>query len=129
MKLIVIVHFRILIVFLLISSPVYSQHKKTEELNYKFFVIDKNYLPVFEMLKQNYPNPFNATTIINLSILKTGFVTINIYDVLGKNMVTLLNEEKTQGDYEVEFNGSYLPSGIYFYQIKADEFVQAKKML
>jgi hypothetical protein len=80
-------------------------------------------------LFQNYPNPFNPSTQIRYSIPKTTLVTINVYDILGKEVATLVNEEKSPGNYEVEFNGSSLPSGIYFYKLQAGDFVEAKKMV
>ena len=83
---------------------------------------------VFE-LSQNYPNPFNPSTKINYSIPKQSFVTITVYDVLGRKINTLVNEEKAAGNYTLEFNGGSLASGIYFYQIRTDEFSQIKKML
>jgi len=60
---------------------------------------------------------------------KLSFVTIKIYDVLGNEIVALVNEEKTVGNYEVEFNAATLPSGVYFYQLKAGDFIETKKMV
>jgi len=96
-------------------------------------------------LYQNYPNPFNPTTKIRFSISDLsegkaglGFVSLKIYDVLGNEIATLVNEEKSVGEYEVEFNVAShssisiinsLPSGIYFYQLRAGAFVQTKKMV
>ena len=79
-------------------------------------------------LFQNYPNPFNPTTI-NYSVPKTSFVIIKVYDVLEKIVATLINEEKMPGNYNVEFDGSDLPSGVYFYQLDAGDFVATKKLL
>jgi len=78
------------------------------------------------LLSQNYPNPFNPVTKIKYSVpqnvrRETGNVSLKIYDVLGREIATLVNEEKPAGEYEVEFNGSVLPSGIYFYQLKAGD--------
>lgn len=88
------------------------------------------------VLNQNYPNPFNPSTKIGFHISdhfenRAGFklVTIKVYDVLGNEVAALINEEKPVGAYEVEFNASGLPSGIYFYQMKSGEFVQTKKMI
>lgn len=81
------------------------------------------------LLFQNYPNPFNPTTIINYSIPKRSFVTIIVYDLLGKEVETLVNEEKSLGNYEVEFNGSELSSGIYFYKMQAGSFSATKKLI
>ena len=80
-------------------------------------------------LYQNYPNPFNPTTIIKYDVPKSSLVTIKVYDILGRIVKTLVNEEKIPGSYEVTFNAQNLSSGIYFYTIKAGDFVQAKKMI
>ncbi|HZW40460.1 MAG TPA: T9SS type A sorting domain-containing protein [Ignavibacteriaceae bacterium] len=80
-------------------------------------------------LSQNYPNPFNPSTKIKYTLPKQGLVTIKVYDVLGKEIKTLLHEEKPSGEYEVDFDGSRLSSGIYFYQIQAGEFLNTKKMI
>lgn len=79
-------------------------------------------------LSQNFPNPFNPVTTIKYSILKTSFVTIKVYDVLGREVETLVNEEKPSGTYKVEFNGNKLSSGIYFYRMQAGDFVGTKKI-
>ena len=85
-------------------------------------------------LSQNYPNPFNPTTIIAYEIPKTEFVSLKVYDILGREVETLVNEEKPAGSYEVNFNsysvaGRNLTSGIYFYQLKAGNFSETKKMI
>ncbi|MFC2103353.1 YCF48-related protein [Bacteroidota bacterium] len=80
-------------------------------------------------LYQNYPNPFNPTTNIQYTIGNRQFVTLKFYDVLGNEVATLVNEEKPAREYEVEFNGKGLPSGVYFYQLRADSFIQTRKML
>ena len=80
-------------------------------------------------LAQNYPNPFNATTKISWRSLTSGWQTIKVYDVLGKEITTLVNEHRPAGNYEVEFDASNLPSGIYFYQLKAGDYVETKKMI
>jgi len=85
--------------------------------------------PLTFALGQNYPNPFNPTTIINFQIPELSFVTIKIYDVLGNEITTLINEEKTAGNYEVSFGVTNIPSGIYFYQLQAGSFVETKKMV
>lgn len=81
------------------------------------------------VLFQNYPNPFNPTTTINYQLPENGFVTIKIYDMLGKEIATLVNENKSAGYYKVEFNASKLTSGVYIYTINANNFIQSKKML
>lgn len=80
-------------------------------------------------LYQNFPNPFNPVTNIQYAIGSPGLVILKVYDVLGKEVATLVNEEKPAGSYTVEFNGSNLASGVYFYKLGTGEFVQVKKML
>ena len=88
-----------------------------------------NEIPSKCIILQNYPNPFNPTTTIRYQISERSFVTIKVYDVLGSEVTMPINEEKSIGSYELEFNGSKLPSGIYFYQIKTGNFVETKKMI
>jgi hypothetical protein len=80
-------------------------------------------------LSQNYPNPFNPTTTVRYEIPELSIVTLKIYDVLGKEVATLVNGEKPVGSYATEINASNLPSGIYFYRLQAGSFVETKKML
>lgn len=80
-------------------------------------------------LSQNYPNPFNPTTVIEYTIPKESQVTLKIYDVLGQEVETLVNEEQNVGSYEVQFNGSRLASGVYFYRLAAGNHAITKKML
>jgi len=91
--------------------------------------VTKNDIPAQFQLQQNYPNPFNPKTIINFSIPQAGFVTIKIYDILGKEVATIINENKNAGYYKVNFDASSLTSGVYIYRITSNNFVQAKKML
>jgi len=86
-------------------------------------------LPFNYSLSQNYPNPFNPTTSISYSLKANGFVTLKVYDVLGKEVITLVNETKSAGTYIVDFNGSELSSGVYFYKIEANEFTDIKRMM
>jgi hypothetical protein len=80
-------------------------------------------------LKQNFPNPFNPITKIIYQIPQSGFITLKIYDVLGSEVATLVNEEKRAGRYETVFDGRYLSSGVYFYKIQAGDFSQTKKLI
>ena len=105
--------------------------------NYKYSkeveVILNNRPNKFE-LKQNYPNPFNPITKIRYSISSVGtslmkFVQLKVYDILGNEVATLVNEEKPAGNYEIEFNASSLPSGIYFYKLITNGFNSVRKML
>jgi hypothetical protein len=86
-------------------------------------------IPQVYSLDQNFPNPFNPTTKINFSIPKQGHVSLKIYDVLGKEIMTLVNENRTAGNYAVEFNGGNLASGAYFYRIEAGDFRDIKRMI
>lgn len=80
-------------------------------------------------LDQNYPNPFNPVTSIKYQLQKNGNVTLKVFDMLGKEVKTLVNEFKEKGEYTVQFDASLLPSGMYVYQIKANEYIATKKML
>ena len=80
-------------------------------------------------LSQNYPNPFNPSTNLEFGISKLGFVSLKVYDVLGSEIKTLVNENKPAGNYEVEFDAIHLSSGIYFYKIETTEFTDVKKMM
>lgn len=80
-------------------------------------------------LEQNYPNPFNPNTKISYAIPEHSQVSLKVFDVLGREVVTLVNQEQAVGNYEVEFTASDLPSGIYFYRIEAGQFVESKKMV
>jgi Secretion system C-terminal sorting domain len=94
-------------------------------------------VPTEFLLAQNYPNPFNPSTKIIYSILSVTLrqaqsdilVTLKIFDVLGNEIETLVNEEKTVGTYEVTWYAEGLPSGVYFYQLKAGSFIESKKMI
>lgn len=80
-------------------------------------------------LEQNYPNPFNPSTVISYQLPVISDVTIKVYDVLGNEVATLVNEYKPAGSYEVDFNATGLSSGIYFYKLQTGSFVETKKML
>jgi len=86
-------------------------------------------LPTQFALEQNYPNPFNPSTSIQYTVGSRQFVQLKVYDVLGNEIATLVNEEKEPGIYEVEFNGSELTSGVYIYKIHAGSFTDFKKMI
>jgi hypothetical protein len=78
---------------------------------------------------QNYPNPFNPSTTIKFSTPHSAFITLKVYDVLGKEIAVLVNEKKMAGKYEVIFNGSNLPSGLYLYSIYYKDKIHFNKML
>jgi hypothetical protein len=90
---------------------------------------EENILPEKFVLLQNYPNPFNPNTKISWQSPVGGWQTLKVFDILGNEVVTLVNEYKPVGSYEVEFNAASLTSGIYFYRLQAGEFVATKKML
>ena len=92
-------------------------------------VQDEIKTPIKFELSQNYPNPFNPATKIKYQIPETEKVTLKIFDVLGNEISTLVNEEKPAGKYEADFIGNTLTSGIYFYQLKTGNFIEMKKMI
>jgi hypothetical protein len=85
--------------------------------------------PIKYELRQNYPNPFNPTTNIRFEIVDLEFVSLKIFDVLGREVATLMNEEKPKGNYNVTWDASHMPSGVYFYHLTTENFSQVKKML
>ena len=99
--------------------------------NYTYYTLSSEVvigLPEKFDLAQNYPNPFNPVTKINYALPKQGLVSMKVYDILGKEVATLVNEVKNAGNYSVEFNASHLSSGIYFYKISVNGFSEVKKM-
>jgi hypothetical protein len=86
-------------------------------------------IPATYSLSQNYPNPFNPTTNIKFSVPNTGLVKLVVFDVLGREVATLVNDVKSAGNYTADFDASHLASGVYFYRLEAENFVQTKKML
>jgi len=95
-------------------------------------VENESEMPTNYELFQNYPNPFNPTTRIKYSLPEDGFVSLKIFDILGREVATLVNEEKTAGYYEAEFNPNQFggaSSGIYIYQLATKNFVQTRKMI
>ena len=87
------------------------------------------FVPTVYRLNQNYPNPFNPSTIINFQIPEEGFVTLKVYDILGREVKTLVNENKTAGNYKIDFDAGKLASGVYVYRLNSKNFTEAKKML
>jgi len=88
-----------------------------------------NEIPMEFLLSQNYPNPFNPSTTIRYSVPQNTNVMIKVFDVLGNEVATLVNEEKATGSYEANFNAKGLSSGIYFYKLQAGSFIETKKMI
>ena len=92
-------------------------------------VEDEETLPTEYALEQNYPNPFNPATTFRYSIPTQSKVVIKVFDILGNEIATLMDEEKSVGTYELRWNAVNLPSGVYFYQLKAGDYVDTKKMI
>jgi len=97
--------------------------------NFVGIIAHNGEIPVSYSLSQNYPNPFNPVTKIRYEIPKSAFVILKIYNVLGMEVTALVNENKQTGSYEVEWDASNFPSGVYFYELTAGKFKQSKKML
>jgi len=92
--------------------------------------VDENKIIIKDYsLSQNYPNPFNPNTSIDYSLKERGFVQLKVFDVLGKEVATLVKEEQPQGNYSVKFHGSNLTSGVYVYSLKVNDFAENKKMI
>ncbi len=89
----------------------------------------ESHLPVEFVLEQNYPNPFNPTTVINYQLPANVFVTLKVYDVLGRDIKTLASERQNAGTHSVTFNARNLPSGIYFYRLQAGTYSETKKLV
>jgi photosystem II stability/assembly factor-like uncharacterized protein len=90
---------------------------------------NNNPVPDKYYLSQNYPNPFNPTTKISFSLPKSGYITLKVYDILGKEVTELINETKQAGNYIVDFNALDLTSGVYFYKLESEGFSDIKKMI
>jgi photosystem II stability/assembly factor-like uncharacterized protein len=88
-----------------------------------------NLIPQEFVLLQNYPNPFNPTTNIGFRIAEPGFVSLKVFNILGSEIATLVNEELREGNYEINFNAGELSSGIYFYTFSVSDFISSKKMI
>jgi hypothetical protein len=90
---------------------------------------DDNFLITEYKLEQNYPNPFNPSTRIKYQVSSISFASLVVFDILGNEIETLVNEEKPSGTYEITWYAENLPSGVYFYQLKAGDFIHSKKMV
>jgi hypothetical protein len=116
-----------------VSSGKYSYRLKQIDFDGSFGYSDEVEIEVSTPLEfsllQNYPNPFNPITKISWQSPVSSRQTLKVYDILGNEVATLVDEEKPAGKYEVEFDASALPSGVYFYQINAGEFVNTKNMI
>jgi hypothetical protein len=117
-------------------SPVYSYGGQISPLVWKRSVSEiisvrniSSEIPESYSLMQNYPNPFNPTTVIKWSLKEAAFVTLKIYDVMGREVGTYVNEKLNIGIYETTFDGSDLSSGVYYYKLQAGNFTDTKKMM
>lgn len=90
---------------------------------------EQKFVPTEFLLYQNYPNPFNPGTTIRYQLSVQSHTQLKIYDVLGREVTTLVDEEKSAGKYEIKFDATKIPSGVYFYTLKAGNYLQARKML
>jgi hypothetical protein len=92
--------------------------------------VDTESEPVLSFgLYQNYPNPFNPNTVISYQLPVTGNVRLKVYDILGNEIATLVNEEKPAGNYDVSFDASNLSSGVYLYKLQVKDYTELKKMI
>ena len=97
--------------------------------NYQRINFSGTELPESYSLEQNYPNPFNPNTVISYQLPVNGFVTLKVYDILGSEVTTLVNEEKTAGRYEINYNALSLASGVYIYRLNVNDYTSVKKMV
>lgn len=116
-------------VSLFVQNDIASWDTVSKTINYNITGIDNNILANKFELGQNYPNPFNPTTSINYSVPKSGNVSIIIYDVLGNEIYRLVDEFKSAGKHSISFNAANLSSGIYFYTLTDNNFIESKKMV
>lgn len=110
------------------SNPVGFWYQASRQLNVE---VEQNSLNVPEefQLQQNYPNPFNPTTTIEFALPKQSNVTLKLFDILGREVATLVDAELESGVHKINFDGQDLASGIYFYRIHADGFLKTKKLM
>jgi hypothetical protein len=106
------------------GGPVFASLQTTTSADLK---VDE--LPQQYFLNQNFPNPFNPITTISYSLPKRSLVQIKIFTVLGKEIAVLVNEEQITGNHKIEFNGTNLPSGVYFYRLTTGDFTDTKKLI
>jgi ELWxxDGT repeat protein len=92
-------------------------------------IVNNKEIPGAFALFQNYPNPFNPSTTISYSIAKAGEVKLNVYDIIGNKVASVVNENKPAGSYSVQFNAAALPSGIYFYRLESESYFNTKKFI
>jgi hypothetical protein len=114
----------------IVSNSIYSLTKVPLMLtNITSVSQNSSSIPNSYGISQNYPNPFNPTTVVNYQLPINSFVTLKVYDMLGREVAILLNERKSAGYYSVTFNAVHLPSGVYFYRLQAGPYTQTKKIV
>ena len=100
--------------------------------NYKYYELQNEVVigvPNKFVLNQNYPNPFNPSTVLSFQLPVAGFISLKVYDINGREISELVNENLSAGEYKINFNGSALPSGVYYYKLTSDNFSETKKMI
>ena len=115
--------------FVLAGNVLYRSTDEAISLNQVVSVEEPAEIPSAYSLSQNYPNPFNPTTKIQYSLPEALNVRLSVYNSMGQEMMQLVNENQSIENYIVEFNAQNLPSGIYFYRLQTNKFVDTKKML
>lgn len=110
-----------------------TAHPGQTNVNFNFNLTDveqdQSIIPNEFSLAQNFPNPFNPSTLISYKVKETSHIQIKVFNILGNEIKTLVDEEKPAGNYKVDFNASNFPSGVYFYRLQAGSFVETKKMI
>jgi hypothetical protein len=106
-----------------------SKTEKSDQFGEEQIEDESKKIPDEYALLQNYPNPFNPRTSIRYAVSSVQFISLKVYDILGNEVATIVNEEKAVGYYEIEFNASFLANGIYFYRLQAGSFTETNKMV
>jgi len=124
------IHIMIVILFLISGISSFASSNNKQHIDNPFGIGSPINQPVPEDYKlyQNFPNPFNPSTRISYKINNGGFVKLNVFNLVGQEIETLINEYQQSGKYEVEFNAKDLPSGIYLYKLQINGYVSVKRM-
>jgi len=110
---------------IIINSIQFNLMKAVKDIN----LSESDIVPTQYSLEQNYPNPFNPSTTLKYEIPKESYITLKVYDILGREVATLVNKQQKAGYYEIDWNAVNNSSGIYFYKIQAGDFLETKKMI
>ena len=114
---------------LIVNNAGFGEYIFADDISIITSIESNKTLPKDFLLSQNYPNPFNPSTVISYQLPALSNVSLKVFDVLGREVVTLVNKEQPAGNYKVTFNASHLSSGIYFYVMRAGDFMQTKKLV